>query len=79
MKSEYQKRKAAGQCVRVGCKRKPKPGPNGKPRSCCSYHNELNRKNSEAFLKRKAAKKKARKQPTVLQPKASPVALPQTA
>ncbi len=79
MKSEYQKRKAAGQCVRTGCNRKPKLGKDGKPRSYCQVHNEQNRKNTEAFLKRKAAKKKSIKRPTVIRPKVPAVILPQTA
>jgi hypothetical protein len=57
-KSVYQTRKAAGQCVRPGCKIKPKLGPDGKPRSYCPKHNAANRRNSEAWLKRQAAKKK---------------------
>ena len=57
MKSIYQTRKAAGQCVRPGCKRKPKLGKDGKRRSYCPYHNAQNAKNSKAWLKRQAANK----------------------
>jgi hypothetical protein len=55
-KNDYQTRKAAGQCVRTGCKRKPKLGKDGKRRSYCPFHNEQNRKNSEASIKRHKAK-----------------------
>ncbi len=55
-KSEYQKRKAAGQCVRAGCKRTPKKAPDGKRRSYCDFHNAQNAKNSAAFIKRQKAK-----------------------
>lgn len=65
-KSDYQKRKAAGQCVRAGCKRKPKLGKDGKPRSYCPVHNAANRKNSEAWLKRQRKKKNSSKKPTAL-------------
>lgn len=58
MKSDYQKRKAAGQCVRAGCKRKPKLGPEGKRRSYCQYHTDQNAKNSKAWLDRQKAPKK---------------------
>jgi hypothetical protein len=72
-KSEYQERKAAGKCVRAGCKRKPKLGPDGKRRSYCTFHNEQNRKNSEAWIKRQAAK------PKVIRRKVKPVALEKAA
>jgi hypothetical protein len=67
-KSEYQKRKAAGQCVRAGCKRKPKLGPDGKPRSYCPVHNAANRKNSDAWVKRQIAKKRSHKKPRAVKP-----------
>jgi hypothetical protein len=74
-KSDYQTRKAAGQCVRAGCKRKPKLGKDGKPRSYCPFHNVQNRKNSEAWKKRQAKKPKVtRRKVTPL-----PIALEQTA
>jgi hypothetical protein len=72
-KSEYQQRKAAGQCVRAGCKRKPKLGKDGKRRSYCSVHNAENRKNSEAWIKRQKASK-----PKVIR-KVKPVALEEAA
>jgi hypothetical protein len=53
-KSDYQKRKAAGQCVRTGCERRPELGKNGKPRSYCSIHAAANRKYSAALIKRQA-------------------------
>ena len=59
-KSEYQKRKAAGQCVRPGCKRTPRKNKDGSRRSYCDFHNQQNAKNSAAWLKRQAAKKKLR-------------------
>jgi hypothetical protein len=79
MKSIYQTRKAAGQCVRQGCKRKPKLGKDGKRRSYCPFHNEQNRKNTKAFLKRKAAKEKSHKRHAVIRRKVSPVILAETA
>jgi hypothetical protein len=54
MKSEYEKRKAAGQCVRVGCERKPRLGKDGKLRSYCPVHAAANRKYSEARINRQA-------------------------
>jgi len=51
-KSVYQTRKAAGQCVRSGCKRKPKLGKDGKPRSYCPFHNAQNRKHADAWAAR---------------------------
>jgi hypothetical protein len=50
-KSEYHKRKAAGQCVYAGCKRKPESDKHGKRRSYCPFHIAANRKNSEAWLR----------------------------
>lgn len=73
-KSDYQERKAAGKCVRAGCKRKPKLGKDGKPRSYCPVHNAQNRKNSEAWLKRQKPSK-----PKVTSRKVAPVILEQTA
>jgi len=67
-KSDYQKRKAAGQCVRAGCKRKPKLGKYGKPRSYCPVHNAANRKNSDAWKARQAAKKRSHKKPRAVTP-----------
>jgi len=67
-KSDYQKRKAAGQCVRAGCKRKPKLGKDGKPRSYCPVHNAANRKNSDAWKARQAAKKRSPKKPRAVTP-----------
>jgi hypothetical protein len=58
MKSEYQQRKAEGKCVRPRCDRKPKLGPDGKPRSYCTYHNEINKVNT---AKSQARKKKGEK------------------
>ena len=73
-KSEYQQRKAAGQCVRAGCKTKPKLGKDGKRRSYCPVHNAENRKNSEAWIKRqKPSKPKADRR------KATPVIADQAA
>jgi hypothetical protein len=69
-KTDYQKRKAAGQCVRTGCKRKPKLGKDGKRRSYCPFHNEQNRRNSEAWIKRQ----KAAKEPKLVRRKVTPVA-----
>lgn len=71
-KSDYQERKAAGKCVRAGCKRKPKLGKDGKPRSYCPFHNDQNRKNSEAWKKRQA------KKPKVTRRKVGSVVLEQT-
>ncbi len=65
----YQNRKRAGLCVRPGCKIKPKKGPDGKPRSYCPKHNAQNARNSAAWLKRQAAKKKPKKA-AVRKPKA---------
>jgi hypothetical protein len=67
-KSEYQKRKAAGKCVRTGCKRKPKLGKDGKRRSYCPFHNEQNRRNSEASIKRR----KVVKEPKLVRRKVTP-------
>ncbi len=53
----YQARKKAGLCVRPGCDRKPKLNADGKPRSYCPVHNAANRKNSDAWKARQAAKK----------------------
>jgi hypothetical protein len=81
-KSEYQQRKAEGKCVRAGCKITPKKGPDGKRRSYCPYHTEQNAKNSAAWVKRQAAKKKSHKRPTVIRHRKvtpAPVALGQTA
>jgi hypothetical protein len=74
--SDYQQRKAAGLCVRPGCKIKPKKGPDGKPRSYCPLHNAQNRKNSEAWVKRQKAAKAAKK---VRKPKATVTTEPVTA
>lgn len=65
----YRERKTAGQCVRAGCKRKPKLGKDGKPRSYCVVHNAANRKNSEAWLKRQPRKKNSSKKPTAIRRK----------
>ena len=71
----YQNRKRAGLCVRPGCKIKPKKGPDGKPRSYCPVHNAQNAKNSAAWVKRQAAKKKSK----VRKPKAPVTPTEQTA
>jgi len=68
-KADYQKRRAAGQCVRGGCKRKPKLGKDGKPRSYCPFHNDQNHKNSEAWLKRQRKNKNSSKKPTAIRRK----------
>ena len=61
----YQQRKAAGLCVRPGCKRIPPLGTDGTRRSYCLTHNAENRKNSDAWLARqkKAVKAKVTKKP----------------
>jgi hypothetical protein len=63
-KQTYAERKAAGKCVRPGCKLKPKKNEDGTVRSYCNFHNEQNAKHSEAWKKRQEAgskKKNAKK------------------
>ena len=67
----YAERKKAGLCVRAGCSRTPRKNKDGKPRSYCPKHNAQNRKNSDAWVKRQAAKKRSRK-PTVIRRKVTP-------
>jgi hypothetical protein len=79
-KSEYQERKAAGQCVRAGCKRTPRK--NSSRRSYCDFHNDQNRKNSDAWKARqgkapvkKAKTPKVKKAPVTRKPKLCAAAL----
>jgi hypothetical protein len=76
MKSVYQQRKAEGKCVRPGCERKPKLGKDGKPRSYCTHHNEMNKANTAACLARQAKGEKPTPRPKaakVRKPKAEKV------
>ena len=76
-KSDYQERKAAGQCVRAGCKRTPRKNKDGSRRSYCDFHNQQNAKNSAAWLKRQAAKKRSPRKLRKITP--TPVTLEQSA